>query len=205
LLLKLVLLKISSGLQFTTADGRSSRVATHVGSSGRRLCLPLFWADRVHASLDWRQRSGRQVASRYIKTVNIFGLTLAPFEHFIVNFSKSYPFKGPRAGHVWLFWLDSSRSHWVDAETDSPPSESTWNETARQLSQCGVRLHVNWVNEEYCTPTFTKISSFRIDSVDVESHSALTQLTWSLTPRWLSWREVSLGFEVAFLWIRLDR
>ncbi len=50
-------------------------------------------------------------ASSYIKTVNIFWLTLAPFEQFIVNFSKSYSFKGARAGYVCPFWLDSSRSH----------------------------------------------------------------------------------------------
>jgi hypothetical protein len=76
-------------------------------------------------------------------------------------------------------------------------TESTPSETPCQLSQCRVRLHVNWVNPEWDStstestqkaPTFTKISSFRVDSVDVESHSALTQSTWSLTWRWLSWR-----------------
>ncbi len=70
-----------------------------------------------------------------------------------------------------------------------PHTESTRSKTPRQLSQHGVRLHVNWVNAEWDStstestqkaPTFTKISSFRVDSVDVESHSALTQSTWSL-------------------------
>jgi hypothetical protein len=69
------------------------------------------------------------------------------------------------------------------------------------LSQRGVRLFVNWVNTERVststestqkTPTFTKILSFRVDSVDVESPSALTQLTWNLTWRWLSWWEMRL-------------
>jgi hypothetical protein len=35
------------------------------------------------------------------------------------------------------------------------------------------------------------LSSLRINSVDVESHSALTQLTESLTPRRLSVREMN--------------
>ncbi len=70
-----------------------------------------------------------------------------------------------------------------------------------QLSQHQVRPNVNWVNAE-CDSTstestrndeiFVNVGAFCVDSVDVESHSALTQLTWSLTPRWLSWRGVSL-------------
>ncbi len=83
-----------------------------------------------------------------------------------------------------------------------PHTESTRSETPRQLSQRRVRLHVNWVIAEWDSrstestqkaPTFTKISSFRVDSVDVESHSALTQSTWSLTWRWLSWLGMRLG------------
>ncbi len=35
----------------------------------------------------------------YIKTV-------APFEHFIVNFYNYYLFKGARAAYVCLFWID---------------------------------------------------------------------------------------------------
>jgi hypothetical protein len=31
----------------------------------------------------------------------------------------------------------------VDAESHSPSTESTPSETPRQLSQCGMRLHVN--------------------------------------------------------------
>ncbi len=74
----------------------------------------------------------------YIKTVNIFWFILAPFEHFIVNFSKSYPFKGARAGYLCLFWLDSSPLYGVDVESDSPSTESTRSETPRQLSQRGM-------------------------------------------------------------------
>ncbi len=109
----------------------------------------------------------------------------------MVNFSISYPFKGARAGYVCLFWSDSPSAHWVDIEWDSPSTESTRSETPRQLSQCGVRLHVNWVNAE--GTAFPKISPFRVDSVDVESHSVLTQSTWSLTRRWLSWWGTRLG------------
>jgi hypothetical protein len=103
---------------------------------------------------------------------------MAPFEHFIFNFSKSCPFKGTRAGYVCLFWLDSSPSHWVHAESDSPSIESMWNETPCQLSQHGVRLHINWVNAEYANiyeefiiPRWLSWHgiSFRVDSVDVES------------------------------------
>ncbi len=138
-------------------------------------------------------------ASSYIKTVNIFWLILAPLEHFIVNLSKSYPFKGARAGYVCLFWLDSSPSHWVDAESDSPSTESTRNQTPHQLSQSGVRLHVNWVNTEdtniYKDFIIPHWHSWRgvslcVDSVDVESHLALTQLTRNETPHQLSHRRM---------------
>ncbi len=63
--------------------------------------------------------------------------------------------------------------------------------TFRTLSRRGVRLPVNWVNTEWDStsteltqkaPTFTKISSFRVDSVDVESHSTLTQVNMESNP-----------------------
>ncbi len=111
-------------------------------------------------------------ASSCITIVYIFWLILALFEHFIVNFSKSYPFKGARAGYVCLFWLDSSPSHWVDVVSDSLSTESTRNVTPHQLSQRTRHQHL-W--RFY--------------------HSGLTQLTWSLTPRWLSWRGVLLGID----------
>ncbi len=71
-----------------------------------------------------------------------------------------------------------------------PHTESTQSETPHQLSPCGVRLHVNWVIAEWDStstestqkaPTYMKISSFRVDSVDVEPHLALTQLTGTET------------------------
>ncbi len=74
----------------------------------------------------------------------------------------------------------------------------------RQLSQRQVRLHVNWVNAEWDSMStestqndkiFVNVGVFCVDSVDVESHSALTILMWSLAPRWLSWRRV---------WLRID-
>ncbi len=68
-----------------------------------------------------------------------------------------------------------------------------------QLSQRRVRLHVNWVNAEYTNiykdfiiPRWLSWRgvSLHIDSVDVESHLALTQLTRNETPRQLSQRQM---------------
>jgi hypothetical protein len=82
----------------------------------------------------------------------------------------------------------------------------------RQLSQCQVRLHVNWVIAEWDSTStesmrndniFVIVSVFCVDSVDVESHTALTQLMWSLIPRWLSWRRVWLCVDSAWTrWIK---
>jgi hypothetical protein len=133
--------------------------------------------------------AGLNFASSYIKTFRIFWLILAPFEHFMVNFSKSYPYKGVRASYVCLFWLHL------------PHTESTRSETHHQLTQHWVRLHINWFNAEWDStstesmpkaPRIRKISSFRVDSVDMESHSMLTQLMSSLTWHWLSWRIVRI-------------
>ncbi len=116
----------------------------------------------------------------------------------IFCFYKYYPFKGARAAYVRLFWIDSSPSHWVNAKSDSSSTESTRSETPCQLSQRGVRLHVNWVNaegtniyEDFIIPRW---------SVDVESHSALTQLTWNLTWLWLSWR----GMRLCVNWVTAE-
>jgi hypothetical protein len=96
-------------------------------------------------------------------------------------------------------WFDSSSSHWVYAEWDSPSTESTRSETSHQLSQHGVRLHVNWVNAEgtIIYEDFIILRwlswrgvSLRVDSVDVESHLALTQLTGNETRRQLSHRRM---------------
>ncbi len=112
---------------------------------------------------------------------------------------EHYPFKGDRAGYVCLFWLESSPSHWVNAESDSPSTESRWSETPCQLSQCGVRLHGNWVNAEdtniykdFIIPRWLSWHgvSLCVDSVDVESHLASTQLMRNETPRQLSYRRM---------------
>ncbi len=71
-------------------------------------------------------------ASSFIKTFHSFWLTLALFEHFMVNFSKSYPLKAPELAMSACFGL-----------MHLPHTELTWSETSPQLSQCGVRLHVN--------------------------------------------------------------
>jgi hypothetical protein len=82
----------------------------------------------------------------------------------------------------------------------------------RQLSLCGMRLHVNLVNVEWDStstePTrsekiFVNVGVFCVDSVDMESHSALTQLTWSLISRWLSWWRVWLCIDSVWTrWIK---
>ncbi len=86
----------------------------------------------------------------------------------------------------------------VDAESHSLSTESMPSETPCQLSQHRVKLCINWVNAELwnlhkCWCLLGQLSwsrvSLRIDSVDMESHSALTQLAGSLTPHWLSVRK----------------
>ncbi len=115
------------------------------------------------------------------------------------NLSIYYPFKGTRAGYVCLFWCNFSSAHWVNAEWDSLSTESTWSETPRQLSQRGMRLHVNWVNaegtnihEDFIIPRWLSWHgvSLCVDSVDMESHLALTQLTGSETRHQLSHRQM---------------
>jgi hypothetical protein len=90
-----------------------------------------------------------------------------------------------------------------------PHTETTWSQTLRQLSQHGVRLHINWVNAEWDstsiestqkTSTFTKILSFCIDSVDVESHLASTQLTRNETLRQLSLRRMLKNLNKSTNW-----
>ncbi len=73
-------------------------------------------------------------SSNYIQTFSILWLILAPFEYFIDNFSLSYPFKGARVVYVCLSWFDSFSAYWVNAEWDSPSTESTQSETPHQLS-----------------------------------------------------------------------
>ncbi len=57
-----------------------------------------------------------------------------------------------------------------------PHTELMQSQTLRQMSQRWVRFYVNWVNAEWDytstestqkTPTFPKILSFHVDSVDV--------------------------------------
>ncbi len=87
----------------------------------------------------------------------------------------------------------------VDAESLSLSTESEPSETPCWLSQHRVRLHVNWVSAEWwnlrkCWCLLHILSwravSLRVDSVDMEPHSALTQLTGSFTPLWLSVRKM---------------
>ncbi len=73
---------------------------------------------------------------------------------------------------AWFIFRTLSQRGW-----DSPSTESTDSTSTVPMQKA---------------PTFTKISLFRIDSVDVDSHSALIPSTWSLTWRWLSWRGMRL-------------
>ncbi len=78
----------------------------------------------------------------------------------------------------WVISLTLSRRgvrlsfNWVNVEWDSTSTESTWSETPRQQSQRRRHQHLRRFY-----------------------HSTLTQLTWSLTLRWLSLRRVSLGVD----------
>ncbi len=82
----------------------------------------------------------------------------------------------------------------------------------RQLSQRQLRLHFNWVKAEWDSTStestrndkiFVNVGVFRVDSVDMKSHSALTQLTLSLIPRWLSWQRVWLCIDSVWRrWIK---
>jgi hypothetical protein len=65
----------------------------------------------------------------------------------------------------------------------------------------GVSFLINWVNAKWDSTSiesmqndkiFVNVGVFCVDSVDVESPSSLTQLTWSLSVRWLSWQRVWL-------------
>ncbi len=74
----------------------------------------------------------------------------------------------------------------------------------RTLSQRGVRLPINWVNAEWDSMSTESMRSEtprqlsqrrRHQHLRRFHHSALTELTWSLTPRWLSRHGVSLGVD----------
>ncbi len=98
----------------------------------------------------------------------------------MVNFSKSYPFKGARAGFVlaWFIFRTQSRRwvrlpfNWVNAEWDYMSTESTRSNTTCQLNQRRKHQHLQRFH-----------------------YSMLTQLTSILTPHWLSQRGVSLGID----------
>ncbi len=114
-----------------------------------------------------------------MKTCNIFWFILAPIDNFMVNFSKSYPFKGARDGYVCMLWLDSSPHTESMLSETSPSTELTRCEISHQLSQHGVRLHINWVNAEGTNIYWDFI----------------IPLMWSFTLCWLSQCGVSLGVD----------
>jgi hypothetical protein len=92
---------------------------------------------------------------------------LQNFFDFGLEFADLFKFFNIRR---WLNWREVSLLvNWVNTKWDSTSSESTQSETPRQLSQRGM-----------------------VKSSKMLVSSALTQLTLSLTPRWLSWQRVSL-------------
>jgi hypothetical protein len=80
---------------------------------------------------------------------------------------------------IWLT-LNGGRRSW-----DSMSTESTLNETLFQQGQHRVRLRIVWINMKLIKyflncqkmPIYTKLLSYCVDSVDVESHFVSTQLT----------------------------
>jgi hypothetical protein len=84
----------------------------------------------------------------------------------------------------WLTWHGVSiPANWVNAKWDSTSTESTRNDEI-----------------------FITVGAFCVDSVGMETHSALTQLTWNLTPHWLSWQGDSLCVDsVCGRWIKLKQ
>ncbi len=92
-------------------------------------------------------------------------------------------------------------------------TQLTWILISRQLSQHQTRLHVDLGNAEWDSSLTESLrndkflvntGTFHVDSVDMESHSALNQLTLGLTQRWLSWQGLSLRFDsVCRKWARL--
>ncbi len=86
---------------------------------------------------------------------------------FVLEFADVFEFFNIRR---WLSWRGVSFPViWVNAEWDSTSTDSTQNDEI-----------------------FVNVGAFCTDSVHVESHSELTQLTGSHTPCWLRWLEVSL-------------
>jgi hypothetical protein len=84
---------------------------------------------------------------------------------------------------------------------DSVDEESHFSATKSRRVRLRVHCGVNAEWDSTLTEStrkdeiFVNTGAFRVDSVDVESHSALTQLTWNPTPPWLSWRGIPLRLD----------
>jgi hypothetical protein len=100
----------------------------------------------------------------------------------MVNVLNPVPLKAPELvmyacfGLIYLPHTEPRRVRlpvkWVNVKWNSPSTESTRSETPCQLSQRRRHQHLRRFH-----------------------HSSLTQLTWSLTPRWFSRRGVSLDVD----------
>jgi hypothetical protein len=95
----------------------------------------------------------------------------------------------------WLRWRGVSFPvNRVNAEWNSMLTESMQRESPRHLSQHGMMESLRML--VLSALTSWREVSLHVDSVDMESHSALTQLTGSLTLHWLSWQGVSLSVDL---------
>ncbi len=146
----------------------------------------------------------------------IFSLTIRLKVHlheiFLFSFSAliQHIYSRPKNLTLKFFWCCSWFRRLIGIFKHSAVAKLTQSLIPHQLSQRQVRLYVNWVNAEWDSTStestrndkiFVNVGVFCVDSVDVESNSALTQLTWSLTPLWLSWRRVWL--HINSVWGRL--
>ncbi len=104
----------------------------------------------------------------------------------------------------WIRWLITIFKHSVVIQL-------TQSLISCQLSQHQVRLHIDWVNVEWDSTStkstrndeiFVNVGAFCINLVDMESHSALTQLKGSLTPpvcgRWIKPKQAYITSSGAF-------
>jgi hypothetical protein len=135
-----------------------------------------------HSALNQLTRS-YFFASSYIKLIAFFGWYWPHLNISWLIFLNPLPVQSPELIMYACFGFLIHPLH----------IESRQSKTHCQLSQRGVRLHVNWVHTK---ETPHQLSQRRRHQHLLRfDHSALTQLTWSLTPHWLSQRWVSPGVD----------
>ncbi len=108
----------------------------------------------------WRYTRRRYFCSGFLHRTNLYVRKNKAFECFEC--------------YCWIHWHAQFFFHLVVAQLIwSPfpcqPPELMLSEAHCQLSQCGVRLHISWVNTERWI--FVNIIAFQVESVDKESVS----------------------------------